>query len=454
MKTNFNHKGFFDKEAEIMRERILNTPNTEKIYEIKGTKYYISNNGNDNNDGLSPETAKRTQYAIDDLPLKDGDAVLFERGSVFRFLHQINTVNGVTYGSYGIGEKPKLYGSAKDYAKTIWKQTKTPNIWETNCPNEYIGGIIFDDGEYIGVYKWKLEDLSENEHFYFNRYYRKVYLYCDRGNPAEVFNSIEIISSVMALSMSDGEHDNVFDNLCFKYFFFPTYSYGKNYGLTFTNCESCWIGGCDMGGVVRLGNSFCTWNGGANFTVDNCWIHQTFDSGLSWQGHCKKEGFNYDYKNIIYTNNLFEYNNCDIEFFDREGTTLENFRMENNLMRFTSMGWGTISVEGKIRCIEGCIRAHTNGMDSIKDTYFTNNIMDCPARQTINWDVDPWQWEGIHTSGTKLYIKKSYRTLKPYLQGLQTEEGQEFDRRFAETTEELIEGFKIFEQGADIHVED
>ena len=80
--------------------------------------------------------------------------------------------------------------------------------------------------------------------------------------------------------------------------------------------------------------------------------------------------------------------------------------------------------------------------------------MDSPARQTINWDVDPWQLEGIHASGTKLYIRGSYRTLKPYLQGLQTEEGQAYDRRFAETYEELVEDFKIFEQGADIYYED
>ncbi len=453
MKTNFNHKGFFDKEATIMRERILNTPNTEKIYEIKGTKYYISNNGCDCNDGLSPEKPIKSIDAIENLPLKDGDAVLFERGSTFRFTHQINTVNGVTYGSYGDGEKPNLYGSWRNYAKGIWRQTSNPNIWETNCCNEKIGGIIFDDGEYVGVYKWKLEDLTENEHFYFNKYYRKLYLYCDRGNPSDIFSSIEVPSDVMAFSMADDEHDNIFDNLCFKYFFFPTYGYGKNYGITVTNCVCGWCGGCE-GGPVRLGNGFSTWNGGSDFIIENCWIYQTFDSGVTWQGGCLRHGITFDYQNISFSHNLFEYNNCDIEFFDGKNTTLQNFKMEGNLMRFTSMGWGTISVEGKIRGIEGCIRAHTDRMDSVKDVYFTNNIMDCPARQTINWDVDPCQWEGIHASGTKLYIKESYRTLKPYLQGLQTEEGQAYDRRFAETTEELIEGFKIFEEGADIHVED
>ncbi len=452
MKTNFNHKGFFQKEAEIMREKILNTPNTEEIYEIKGTKYYISNNGCDCNDGLSPETAIKSLDAIDLLPLKDGDALLFERGSTFRFTTQLNTVNGVIYGSYGEGEKPNLYGSWRNYAKSIWKQTSNPNIWESNCYNERIGGIIFDDGEYVGVYKWKLEDLTENEHFFFNKYYKKIYIYCDRGNPSDIFSSIEIISNIMGLSMSENDHDNVFDNLCFKYFFFPTYSYGKNHGITFTNCVSGWVGGCE-GGPVRLGNAFSTWNGGADFTVENCWIYQTFDSAISWQGYCKKNNMRYDYKNINYSHNLFEYNNCDIEFFDREDATLENFKMEGNLMRFTSMGWGTTTVEGKIRGIEGCIRAHTDGMDSVKSTTFTDNILDCPARQVINWDVDPWQWEGIHANGTKIYIKESYRTLENCLQGLQTEEGQPIARRFAKNYDELVEGIKIFDKNAYVHWE-
>lgn len=455
MKCEFNHKGFFDKEAAEMRERILNTPNTEELYEIKGTKYYVSNNGCDCNDGLSPETAKRTLDGAEDLPLKEGDALLFERGSTFRIIHQFNTVGGVIYGSYGEGEKPKIYGSEKNFANAIWKKSSRENVWETNVYyHTYVGGVIINDGEYIGVCKWSVADLSENEHFYFNQYYKKLYLYCDKGNPADIFDSIEVNSDLLAMVMDINTHNNTFDNLCLKHFFYGIYPHNLNHGITVTNCEFAWIGGSG-GKTVRHGNAVQSWNGGADFIVRNNWFHQTFDSAVSWQGHIKQDmGIEFQYKNIHFSDNLFEYNNCDIEFFDRAGTTLEDFYMENNLMRFTSMGWGTISVEGKIRGIEGCIRAHTNGMDKVENTYFTNNIMDCPARQTINWDVDPWQLEGIHASGTKLYIKPEYRTLKPYLQGLQNEEGLAYDRRFAETTQELIEGFKIFEDGADIYVEE
>ncbi len=454
MKTNFNHKGFFDNEAKIMREKILNTPNTEELYEIKGTKYYISNNGCDKNDGLSPKAAIRTIDGAENLPLKNGDALLFERGSTFRFTHQFNTVDGVIYGSYGEGEKPKIYGSEKNFAKAIWKKSNKENVWETNLYyGTYVGGVIINDGEYVGVCKWSIDELCENEHFYFNQYYKKLYFYSDKGNPADIFDSIEVNSDLLCMVMDINTNNNVFDNLCVKHFFYGIYPHNQNHGITVTNCEFAWIGGSG-GKTVRHGNAVQSWNGGSDFTVRNNWFHQTFDSALSWQGGCKRAGMTFDYKNINFSENLFEYNNCDIEFFDGPDTTLENFRMDRNLMRFTSMGWGTISVEGKIRGIEGCIRAHTNGMDSVKETYFTNNTMDSPARQTINWDVDPWQWSGIHASGSKLYIKGAYRTLKPYLQGLQTEEGQEYDRRFAETPQELKEMFEIFEKNADIYYED
>lgn len=287
MKCQFNHKGFFDKEAEIMRNKILNAPNTEEIYEIKGTKYYVSNNGCDCNDGLSPETAIKTIDGAEYLPLKEGDALLFERGSTFRFTRQFNTVGGVIYGSYGKGDKPKLYGSAKNFANAIWKKTDRENIWETSLYYNRIGGIIFDDDEYIGVFKWKLEEVTENDHFYFNPYYKKVYLYCDRGNPSEVFGSIEINSDIIGITMDINTNNNVFDNLCIRHFFYGIYPYNQNHGITVTNCEFCWNGGSGDT-TARHGNAVQSWNGGSDFTVRNNWFHQTFDSALSWQGRCKK----------------------------------------------------------------------------------------------------------------------------------------------------------------------
>ena len=49
-----------------------------------GAAYYVdSENGDDHNNGLSPETAFRTARQIDFIELQEGDAVFFKRGCVF-----------------------------------------------------------------------------------------------------------------------------------------------------------------------------------------------------------------------------------------------------------------------------------------------------------------------------------------------------------------------------------
>ena len=91
-------KGYVDKKAEKLRKEILNTENTEEYYAIKGTKYYISSvNGDDMNSGTSPEKALKSIEGLSKIELKSGDAVLFERDSVFRIYTTFLTADGVTY---------------------------------------------------------------------------------------------------------------------------------------------------------------------------------------------------------------------------------------------------------------------------------------------------------------------------------------------------------------------
>ena len=70
--------------AEQRKEAILNSP-TEIVkanefipgQTYTGTAYYVSPNGNDANDGLSPETAWQNIYKVNSVDLYDGDAVFF-----------------------------------------------------------------------------------------------------------------------------------------------------------------------------------------------------------------------------------------------------------------------------------------------------------------------------------------------------------------------------------------
>ena len=77
--------------AEERKQTILNSP-TAIVKADKyvmgesycGTAYYVSNNGNDRNNGRSPSEAFATLEPFQEIELKYGDAVFFERGSIWR----------------------------------------------------------------------------------------------------------------------------------------------------------------------------------------------------------------------------------------------------------------------------------------------------------------------------------------------------------------------------------
>ncbi|QUO36907.1 hypothetical protein KFE19_10825 [Dysosmobacter sp. Marseille-Q4140] len=76
-------------EAVERRETIL-TSETQIVWDetlvpgetYTGTAYYVSNKGDDGNDGLSPETAWATLDRVNKAALEHGDAVFLERGGV------------------------------------------------------------------------------------------------------------------------------------------------------------------------------------------------------------------------------------------------------------------------------------------------------------------------------------------------------------------------------------
>lgn len=446
-------KGYCETQADQLRGEILNAKNTEELYEINGTKYYVSSSeGDDNNDGLTPETPIKTLQKMKELYTIEGDAFLFKRGDTFRFGETIKARKGVTYGSYGEGAKPKIYGSPENYAESDKWENYKENIWKIPFDYNEACGLVINHSEIVGIKKLTTA-LSTNGEYFHDTESSIFYLFCDKGKPSEVYEDIEIMPSTNIFTIKGAKRDITIDNLCLKYTAAFAIHATDVINFNVTNCEIGFTGGkwANKETGLRYGNAVELWGGANNAKVETNWIYQTYDSALTWQGRSGGT-----YKDVSFSNNLFEYNNADIEFFDRNGSHVENFRMDNNIMRFTSMGWGTRKSDGGIRGIEGCVRAVTcsrreaTAVD-IKSVYFTNNTIDCPARQTINWNIDPDQRKFIHAKGTKLYIKSSYRTLSTCLQGLQTDSNQPYDRRFAETYEELKEGFKLFEKGAEIH---
>ena len=447
-----NYKGYAEKERKELLDEILNTPNTEELYDIKGKIYYVSTSGNDANDGTSPKKAIQTLAAVDGLPLEDGDAVLFERGCIWRMYEKFNCRSNVIYGSYGEGRKPMFLGSPKNFAQETWKPSKKKNVWQINYMYAYPCGAFFDQGKEAGYLKTSFRAMTANTHFYFDESMANLYLYCDKGNPSEVWDSIEFSQANIKIYLTSGVSNVIIDNIALRYTgqggVGGTYANGN---VTVTNCEMGFTGGAWVGGDPSSGTRYCNaiemWCSKEGHNFSHNWIYHTFDSAISPQGN---QGFNYH--NIKIDNNLLEFNNCDIELFERLPGTYKNFTSNNNICRFTSLGWGTRVEDGGIRGIDGVHRG-TIYEDQIESMEFCNNIIDCPGRAIYNYRVDSKKaYDNWKRTGNVYYFKKSLRTtdqltFKFYWPDKDTQHGG----FAANTKKEALEAFAQFEPDAKVY---
>lgn len=294
--------------AEERKQSILNSPATivkaDKYVmgeSYSGTAYYVSNNGNDRNNGRSPEKAFATLEPFRKIELQYGDAVFFERGSIWRAVElpwSILGTQGITLSAYGEGAKPAFYGSEEngtgtekwelyysdESGKKIWKFYREITEVATIVLNEeevvyrdvaYWNGdkyLQMDDahqqltGEDYDVTKFlsdgwcfpALQYPDMNTENLGDRIFRSwdeqgeavfykgpLYFRCDAGNPGELYSDIEFIEP---FAFCDGMSDyQTYDNLCIKYSSM-TFCSGFN-GIkeacngVVQNCEVGWMGG-------------------------------------------------------------------------------------------------------------------------------------------------------------------------------------------------------------------
>lgn len=273
-------------EAGTRKEAILNTP-TEIVKSdvfipgktYTGKAYYVSPNGSDDNDGLSPETPlKSLEFAMGDW-VKSGDAIFLERGQVHRapWWGITITKDNITYSAYGEGEKPIVTNvpenSAREECWELWCEGPGgEKIWKYYQDVGDVAGIIFDDTSYAKrIYEfptksgnWNkldiqwadpangilvnedgllpahltntkepsvIEDTLAEDLTYITRVkepyvlgaskrsFGPLYLRCDTGNPGALYQDIEIIGSAgSGLFFVWGSNGFVLDNLNIKYF--------------------------------------------------------------------------------------------------------------------------------------------------------------------------------------------------------------------------------------------
>ena len=370
----------------------------EDDVKIVGAIYYVSADGDDANDGKSPVSAWKSLARVSAAELDAGDGVLFRRGDLFR--GNVKTCPGVTYAAYGVGEKPKLYGWDKDLADpTLWTlYNAEKHIWKYNEKILDCGTLVFNEGEahsrklipsYIGgqfvcrddearVFDMAQEMTEDLDIvcFYTERMtemetkgesfpiplidaesFGELYLRCDKGNPGDVFASVEALPRRSMFGV--GSNANVkIDNLCLKYIGLHGIAAGGTVnGLHVTNCEIGWIGGTIQhyygtdpnypegrrGTVTRFGNAIEIYGGCDDYVVENCYIYQSYDAGITHQ--VSTYNGSYFMKNIRYADNLIEYCVYGIEYFLEKinGDTasyIDQCEMCGNIIRFSGYGWG------------------------------------------------------------------------------------------------------------------
>lgn len=388
----------FDDTAEALRQEILNTPNGE--YAITGTAYYISPQGDDANDGKSPETAWRTMWYLEHDPdrFQFGDGVFFERGGVYRGRAFIRS--GLTYAAYGEGPKPCIYGSRRDYADpALWQTTDRLNVWKVIVPEEGadIGNVIFDHGVACGR-KQQENVLEEEFAFYFAADERAVYLYLSAGNPGEVYEDIELAARFMAVFAEIPEtHDVLIENLCIKYAGCHGIQFrNMSHHITVRYCEIGYVGGCLLRwsnadgtpNFARFGNGFEIVGNCHHITVENCWVYQCFDAGIT---HQSSGAQHVDVDNIRFADNLLEYSPYNIEYYvHKDFGTMTNIVYENNIMRFAGFGFGTLDRFGSNTSVVSHVCAYYR-VQPCENFVIRNNIMDTSYRHltSIAYPNDP-----------------------------------------------------------------
>lgn len=375
--------GESDTAADAMKAKVRNSADE---LNITGQKYYVSMNGDDSNSGTSPDKAWKTLKAVNENYPDAGDAVLFERGGVWR--GNIEAREGITYGAYGTGDKPCIYGASENAAMSVWQKTDTPNVYV--CKNLYyddVGIIIFNHGEAVGIKCMKsLDEVKENYDFYYNISNQSVYLYLDKGNPADVFYDIEICVKKHIISINNNNNITI-DNLCLKYGGAHGIGGAHNKNITVTNCELGWIGGSIQNGETRYGNAIEIWGSCDGFLVQNNYIYQIYDTGITNQFTGPNPDGPIIMQNMTYKENLIEYCCSSIEYFlaqsDSDKAMYKNFLVEGNIMRYAGYGFGKQRTnKTNVYHIAGFTGTNVSENFVIKNNIFDHskyNIADCRA---------------------------------------------------------------------------
>jgi len=405
------HYGETEIQADRLRAEIISSQN--RCDDVKGTAFYVAQNGSDKNSGLCPEFPLKSISAVRGLQLSPGDSVLFRRGSVFRTGEPLKLISGVHYGAYDEGRKPEILGSLRDYAdEKLWRPASYANIWITELPAqvEPAGCVTFNHDIYVGTWKRTFLELQRDGDFYHDTQAGLFYLYLKDINPGICFENIEISSAKDLMIEHDGRAENIHvDNICFKYATFGPFLFSDVRHISITDCIMGWHGGrvfSESGDrVIRYGNAVEFWYRCDDILVERCWIYQIFDAAVTFQGYLDGPP---EFTNIKFERNLIEYCSMNIEFWagqenDGHAAHIENISIKENMIRLAGYGWGGIQRSDKENqaMILGWHRLYEN----LQNFVISDNVLDC-ADCSMIYTRPPSEQSGLFVKNNSFYQKK------------------------------------------------
>lgn len=366
--------------------------------------YYVSMSGNDQLDGKSPESAWATLERALSEPLEEGSCILLERGGIWYASPTeeggmkacYSLPFGVSIGAYGEGERPQIKGSLEDGSDPenwkLYQEEDGVKIWTFTREIRDANVIVFNDGETwadrilpcrneSGYVDYQgnafdvrtalsknltyciLLDLSEqpmNVSIGDNKFTGPLYLRCDEGNPAEVYNEVAIPQAVNGLTIQ--ENCSVTD-ICLKYFTCMAVGMEDYDKLSiegekiFTNNEIGWCGGMiseyqsrsflpeGVYGAFAAGGAIQA--SGGDVSITGNYIHDSGPMANITFIHVDNDQLEYyEYKNTSISNNLFyrcgpAFHWADLTDMDVPGTKgcLTNFSFNHNVVLYSGYGW-------------------------------------------------------------------------------------------------------------------
>ncbi len=348
-----------NKAAADLLEKIEANPDTLKPK--SGGKYiYVATNGTDvQGNGMSADKPVKT-IAYANLLASSGDVVVLKRGNVWR--ERVTGKEGVSYGAYGKGNKPTVLGSPENLALREWKKVGEDMYSVSVGAASNIGAIVFDFGKAVGSMKFDAEDVKENYDYHVKA--GKLTIKCTDGNPGALYASAEINSNGSIFKINS---NSKMQNIRLMFTGCHGVSMGTVENVEFDGLVIGYIGGQVQSGTTRLGNGIEIYGGCDNYTIKNCHIYQCYDAGITMQ-YTPAEGILE--QNILFEDNLLEYSNYNIEYFN-SGLT-KNVLIKDNVIRYGGYGFGmhTRPDKNKGTNIEG------RGTKLTENFVFKNNIID------------------------------------------------------------------------------